>query len=216
LVGLTSVAALAYVGTKVAAKNAPSLTSVRKRDDDGMVRPGDRVILLGSNFVPSGAKQLSDLARIRVKFGAREVVAVPPDPESNSAGDRIFAQVPFDAAVGACDVKVITATGAESNGYALPIVADTPVIAGAAPVPIVPGEPLVITGSFFKRSGSDGAGEATVWFGDIPVLATDTMEGQLSVVPPPSLPAGTTTAVKVWAHGAIAPSAAVVLPVKAT
>lgn len=211
LVGLTSLGAIAYTGAKFAAANAPTITSVTKREGEGRLRPGDEVIIRGANLVPAGAAKEEMVALLRVKFGSSEVAAIPVGlPDGNFARDRLRARIPIDAAPPTVDVVAVTAAGMESNGHTIAIDADVPVITGAASLPVKPGGELVLTGRYFTQAGTDG--RATVSFGGIPRAATSTRANQITVGVPPTV-AGDTVTVEVIADGSTAASESVVLPV---
>jgi hypothetical protein len=213
LVGLTSVAALTYAGTKASMQNAPLITSVAKLDASGAIRPGDQVVVLGANFVPPGADRVDLLLRVRVKFGEREMMVVTDldDTKKVLRSDRIVVRVPEDVPAGSTSVSVITAAGVESDAYPLLIVADEPVITGLRPIPIERGKSLLITGRFFQRPGFTG--EATVMFGDIPVLGQNSRSTRVEVVAP-NVNLGSQVAISVRAFGGLTASEPVTLPVQ--
>ena len=127
LIGLTSLAAITYAGTKASINNAPVVTSVTKLDGVGAVRPGDDVVILGTNFIPPGAQATEFLLRVRVRFNDREMsVLTDPDDKDVLRNDRLVVTVPEDVPAGDTPVTVVTAAGVESDSYPLLIVADVP------------------------------------------------------------------------------------------
>lgn len=212
LVGLTSLAAITYAGTKASINNAPVITSVSKVDGVGAVRPGDDVVLLGTNFIPPGAQATEFLLRVRVRFGGREMsVLTDPDDKNVLRNDRIVVTVPEDVpAEPTTPVTVVTAAGVESDSYPLQVVADVPVISGIADLPVEEGKPLLITGRFFQRPKVGG--QATVMFGNVPILGRDTKDGRVKVDPP--VPTGDTVSISVRARGGLVASDPVVVPAK--
>jgi hypothetical protein len=214
LVGLTSLSAITYAGTKASMNNAPVITSIAKLDGTGAVRPGDQVLLLGANFVPPGADLAHLLVRVRVRFGEHEMSVITQyeqlqNKESVLSSDRIVVRVPEDVPAVSTAVTVVTAAGVESDAYPLLIVPDVPVITGAAKVPVEKGRKLLVTGRFFQRPGIEG--QATVWFDNIPVRGRETKGTRVEATAPHGL--GETVAIKVRAFGGLVDSEPVTLPV---
>ena len=73
LVALTSVSALAYATNKAIARNAPVITAVSKATGAGPIRPGDIVVIRGTNFVPPGAEDDEFLTLVSAKSMASSV-----------------------------------------------------------------------------------------------------------------------------------------------
>ena len=92
LVGLTSVAALTYLGAKVVSNNQPTITnvSITSMPSNGFLHAGDTVKIIGSGFDPAAAKKPGSNSDIEVLFNG---VAAEPDP--NTASDTaLIAKVP--------------------------------------------------------------------------------------------------------------------------
>jgi hypothetical protein len=213
LVGLTGVAALAFTGNKLTAQNAPTITSITKRLGTGGIRPGEEVLVLGSNLIPPGGNRPDLLTRVRVRFGDREIPIVPDSSVSptNLRKDRIIVRVPDDLSEDTVLVSVITAASAQSNTYTLRLVPDVPVITGVAPVPVVPGGALKIIGRFFQRPTGTRR-DAAIMFDDIAATGVGTTDTEVEVaVPIEGL--GKTVAITVRSYGGLKASEPVVLPV---
>lgn len=215
LVGLTSLAALTYTGTKIAERNAPIVTSVTRRNGDGPVRVGDEVVVNGANFLPPGARRDEQQVSLRVRFGKRDVrvvadAAAAINPVTSS---RIVVSVPSDVTPGDVNVSVVTAAGIESGTFPVKIVADKPVVTAVRRLPVVPGARVEVLGRFFTPPG-DRRAKPTVTFDGVPVNILGYDDEHVRVVAPPTL-AGDTTTIAVRSASGLVASDAVDIPVAA-
>jgi hypothetical protein len=213
LVGLTGVSALAYTGNKAVTSNPPAISTITRALGSGPIRPGTTVDIRGANFVPEGASTEEQLANVRVRFGDREVPVIPVpqgDRYVNPTRNLVTVVVPADVPAGTVEVVVVTAADVQSNGYPLAVVVDQPVIVGVRPPVLHVGQPVTISGRFFRSPGQ--AGPATVHFDGVPVAATTT-DHRVTASVPPSVTKGATTVVTVVAAGGSAQSAPLTLHV---
>ncbi|MFC7221173.1 hypothetical protein ACFQLX_23865 [Streptomyces polyrhachis] len=129
LVGLTAVSAGAYLAGKLSEGGRPVIWSVvRAReagDLDAPLRTGDDIEIRGSGFVPPGATTAGQLARTVVRIGGVHV-HVPLVPVTggfdNPADDVLIVPVPAEVEPGRVEIRVVTASGAESVPYTVDIV----------------------------------------------------------------------------------------------
>lgn len=119
---LVLVSAAVYVAGKCAEGGRPVIHSVvRARepgDLDAPLRTGDDMEIRGAGFVPPGAGNPEQLARVVVRVGPVHVhVPLVPVPGgfTNPTDSVLTVPVPVDIAPGPMDVQVITAPGVESN-----------------------------------------------------------------------------------------------------
>lgn len=121
-VALVAVSAATYLAAKCSEGARPVVMSVvRAReagDLDGPVRTGDDIELRGSGFVPPGAGTPDGLARLVVRIGAVHVhVPLIPVPGgfANPTDTVLTVPVPAEVEPGQVEVRVVTASGVESN-----------------------------------------------------------------------------------------------------
>ncbi|MGK5632753.1 hypothetical protein [Streptomyces sp. URMC 123] len=126
---LLVVSALTYLAGKWAEGGRPVVLSVvRARelgDLDGPIRPGDDIEIRGAGFVPPGAQTPDALARMVVRLGAVHVhVPLVPVPGGfvNPTDTALTVPVPAEVEPGRVEVQVVTASGAETNRYAIEVV----------------------------------------------------------------------------------------------
>ncbi|MTE20638.1 hypothetical protein F0L17_16285 [Streptomyces sp. TRM43335] len=126
---LTAVSAVTYLAGKHAEGGRPVVLSVvRAReagDLDAPIRTGDDIEIRGHGFVPPGAQTPDRPARTTVRIGSVHV-HVPLVPVvggfANPADTVLIVPVPVDVEPGRVEVQVITASGAETNRYAIDVV----------------------------------------------------------------------------------------------
>jgi hypothetical protein len=128
IIGLTSLAALAYTGAKAVAANEPVIDSITRARRRGAISPGSLVQINGSNFVPPGGDGRVQRSRVRVRFGEIEEPVVPRsegDTPVNPTDTKLQVRVPMRVPVGD-DVKVVvvTAAGVTSRPYLLKVIDD--------------------------------------------------------------------------------------------
>ncbi|MQY16346.1 hypothetical protein SRB5_65440 [Streptomyces sp. RB5] len=129
LVILVGVSAGAYLAGKLSESGRPTILSVvRAReagDLDAPLRTGDDIEIRGSGFVPPGATTADQLARTVVRIGSVHV-HVPLVPVAGgfaNPGDVVLVvPVPAEVEPGRVEVRVVTASGAESVAYTVDIV----------------------------------------------------------------------------------------------
>ncbi|MDT0434210.1 MULTISPECIES: hypothetical protein [Streptomyces] len=122
------VSAATYVAGKYAEGGRPVVLSVvRSReagDLDGPIRTGDDIEIRGAGFVPPGAQGADRLARMVVRIGTVDV-RVPLVPVtggfSNPRDAVLTVPVPVDVEPGRVEVRVVTAAGVETHGYAIDV-----------------------------------------------------------------------------------------------
>lgn len=125
---LAAVSAVTCLAAKYAEGGRPTVLSVvrvREAGDlDGPIRTGDDIEIRGNGFVPPGALPADRLARTVVRIGAVHV-HVPLVPVAggftNPADSVLIVPVPVEVEPGRTEVQVITASGAESNRYAIDV-----------------------------------------------------------------------------------------------
>ncbi|MEV6110707.1 hypothetical protein AB0M28_39310 [Streptomyces sp. NPDC051940] len=128
LVVLVAVSAGAFLAGKLSENGRPTILSVvRARetgDLDAPLRTGDDVEIRGSGFVPPGATTAGQLARTVVRIGGVHV-SVPLVPVAGgfaNPGDSVLVvPVPAEVEPGRVEVRVVTASGAESAPYTVEI-----------------------------------------------------------------------------------------------
>ncbi|POX40302.1 hypothetical protein C3486_14520 [Streptomyces sp. Ru73] len=126
LVVLAAVSAATYLAGKYAEGGRPVVLSVVRAREigglDGPVRTGDDIEIRGSGFVPPGAQPPHRLAGTVVRIGTVDVhVPLVPVPGgfANPSDSALVVPVPADVEPGRAEVRVITASGAESAAYPL-------------------------------------------------------------------------------------------------
>lgn len=110
LVGLTSIAALTYLGAKVVSSNQPTITnvSITSTPTNGFLHAGDTIKTIGSGFDPAAAKKANSNSDIEVLFNG---VAAKPDAASDTV---LIAKVPpglTGPASGQMSIAVQTSAG---------------------------------------------------------------------------------------------------------
>lgn len=148
LVGLTSAAALTYVGNKATLANAPIITSTVP----SATKPYENLVIRGRNFVPAGSPAVTDdLARgIKVTIGGMPAlviegkdsevrVTVPHDPEAKAGEDKV-------------EIKLMTAAGVEAAPVYFERLDATPVLSGLSVATARPGDTIRLVGRGFRFS----------------------------------------------------------------
>jgi hypothetical protein len=121
-----------FAAAKLAEVRKPVLVSVvRVRTPgelDGPIRQGDEIEIRGLGFVPAGASEPDQLARIVVKLGPIHIhVPLVPDVDGgfmNPTDTSVTVPIPFEVEPGPWTVRVVTASGIETADYPLDIAAD--------------------------------------------------------------------------------------------
>jgi hypothetical protein len=129
VVWISLAAAVLYAAVRLVEARRPVLVSVvRVRPPgglDGPIRQGDDIEIRGLGFVPPAAADPDQLARIVVKLGPIHIhVPLVPGTEggfSNPTDSSITVPVPYDVDPGPWIVRVVTASGLETDDYALDI-----------------------------------------------------------------------------------------------
>lgn len=208
LAALTSAGALVFIGNKAIAHDAPAISTIIRARGSGGVRPGDRIVIKGINFVPPGAGgDLDTLTRLTVRFGEHSVPVVPivegnasTAPEvrkavRNPLPDRIEVDTPLNLKEKeTTEVKIVTAAGAESDVYSLPIVEDKPIIREITPLPLTPSGKVTIRGQFFQPARF--ADSPRVWIDGELIPAASASDTNLTVVAPSQF-SGATVSIQV-------------------
>jgi len=122
-------ASVLYAVVRLLESRQPVLVSVvRVRPPgglDGPVRQGDEIEIRGLGFVPPAASAPDQLARILVKLGPIHIhVPLVPGTEggfSNPTDASVTVPIPYDVEPGPWTVRVVTASGLETDDYALDI-----------------------------------------------------------------------------------------------
>lgn len=125
---LVLVSAAGYLTGKVVEGGRPVILSVVRARELGdlaaPIRTGDDIEIRGSGFLPPGARTPDRLARTVVRIGAVHV-PVPLIPVAggfaNPSDGALIVPVPVDVEPGRVEVRVITAAGAETNGYTIEV-----------------------------------------------------------------------------------------------
>ncbi|MGW1952474.1 hypothetical protein ACWCPI_06865 [Streptomyces sp. NPDC001920] len=128
LAAVVLISAATYLAGKYAEGGRPVILSVvRAReagDLDAPIRTGDDIEIRGAGFVPPGAQTADRLSRMVVRIGAVHV-HVPLVPVaggfSNPTDAVLRVPVPADVEPGRVEVRVVTAAGVETNGYAIDV-----------------------------------------------------------------------------------------------
>ncbi|MFH8568829.1 hypothetical protein [Streptomyces sp. NPDC017993] len=118
----------AYLAGKATAGGRPVILSVVRSRELGdlasPIRTGDDIEIRGTGFVPPGAGTPDRLARTVVRIGTVHV-PVPLIPVAggfaNPTDDVLTVPVPVDVEPGRVEVRVVTAAGAETGGYAIDV-----------------------------------------------------------------------------------------------
>ena len=129
VVWISLAAAVLYAIVRLVESRQPVLVSVvRVRPEgglDGPIRQGDEIEIRGLGFVPPAAAEPDQLARIVVKLGPIHIhVPLVPGPEggfTNPTDTSVTVPVPYDVDPGPWTVRVVTASGLETDDYALDI-----------------------------------------------------------------------------------------------
>jgi len=129
VVWISLIAAVLYAVVRLVESRQPVLVSVvRVRPAgglDGPVRQGDEIEIRGLGFVPPAAGAPDQLARIVVKLGPIHIhVPLVPGAEggfSNPTDYSVTVPIPYDVDPGPWTVRVVTASGLETEDYALDI-----------------------------------------------------------------------------------------------
>ncbi|HET9170613.1 MAG TPA: hypothetical protein VFN97_14325 [Actinospica sp.] len=129
VVWISLAAAVLYAVVRLVEARQPVLVSVvRVRPPgglDGPIRQGDDIEIRGLGFVPPAASAPDQLARIVVKLGPIHIhVPLVPGTEggfSNPTDGSVTVPIPFDVDPGPWTVRVVTASGLETDDYALDI-----------------------------------------------------------------------------------------------
>lgn len=124
-------AAVLYAVVRLVESRQPVLVSVvRVRPAgglDGPIRQGDEIEIRGLGFVPPAAAAPDQLSRIMVKLGPIHIhVPLVPGIEggfSNPTDTSVTVPIPYDVDPGPWTVRVVTASGLETDDYALDIAA---------------------------------------------------------------------------------------------
>lgn len=124
-------AAVLYAAVKLVESRQPVVVSVvRVRPAggiDGPIRQGDEIEIRGLGFVPPAASTPDQLARIVVKLGPVHIhVPLVPGAEggfTNPTDTSITVPIPYDVDPGPWTVRVVTASGLETDDHALDIAA---------------------------------------------------------------------------------------------
>ena len=131
VVWISLASAVLYAVVRLVEARQPVLVSVvRVRPPgglDGPIRQGDDIEIRGLGFVPPAAADPDQLARIVVKLGPIHIhVPLVPGTEggfSNPTDSTVTVPIPFDVDPGPWTVRVVTASGLETDDYALDIAA---------------------------------------------------------------------------------------------
>ena len=124
-------AGVLYAVVRLLESRQPVLVSVvRVRPPgglDGPIRQGDEIEIRGLGFVPPAAAAPDQLARIVVKLGPIHIhVPLVPgtdDGFTNPTDTSVTVPIPYDVDPGPWTVRVVTASGLETDDYALDIAA---------------------------------------------------------------------------------------------
>lgn len=119
LLALTSTSAAAYVLNKSIQQNAPVVTSLTP----SAARPGDRIVVTGSNFAPAGS-----IAPPTVTIGGAQAVVEAPCTDT-----QLSLLVPPGLPATQQMVVITTAARISSAQVSLTVLADKPVITGVRP-----------------------------------------------------------------------------------
>ncbi|MFF9477866.1 hypothetical protein [Streptomyces sp. NPDC014733] len=118
---LVVVSAAGYLAAKCDEGGRPVILSVVRAREPGdlpaPIRPGDDIEIRGTGFVPPGARTPDLLSRIVVRIGTVHVpVPLVPGPGgfASPADAALTVPVPADIDPGPTEIRVITASGAES------------------------------------------------------------------------------------------------------
>ncbi|MEU3709297.1 hypothetical protein [Streptomyces catenulae] len=118
---LVVVSAAGYLAAKCDEGGRPVILSVVRAREPGdlpaPIRPGDDIEIRGTGFVPPGARTPDLLSRIVVRIGTVHVpVPLVPGPGgfTSPADAALTVPVPADIDPGPTEIRVITASGAES------------------------------------------------------------------------------------------------------
>ncbi|MFI9047860.1 hypothetical protein [Streptomyces sp. NPDC053427] len=128
LVVLVLLSGATYLAGKAVTGGRPVILSVVRSRELGdlaaPIRTGDDIEIRGIGFVPPGAGTPDRLARTVVRIGAVHV-PVPLVPVAggfaNPADGVLTVPVPVDVEPGRVDVRVVTAAGVETAGYAIDV-----------------------------------------------------------------------------------------------
>jgi hypothetical protein len=131
VVWISLAAAVLYAVVRLVEARQPVLVSVvRVRPPgglDGPIRQGDEIEIRGLGFVPPTAAVPDQLARIVVKLGPIHIhVPLVPgtdDGFTNPTDTSVTVPIPYDVDPGPWTVRVVTASGLETDDYALDIAA---------------------------------------------------------------------------------------------
>jgi hypothetical protein len=131
VVWISLASAVLYAAVRLVESRQPVLVSVvRVRPPgglDGPIRQGDEIEIRGLGFVPPAAEAPDQLARIVVKLGPIHIhVPLVPGIESgftNPTDNSVTVPIPYDVDPGPWTVRVVTASGLETDDYALDIAA---------------------------------------------------------------------------------------------
>jgi hypothetical protein len=139
LMALSGSSAATYVLNKVTQDTAPMVTSVMP----STARPGDAVVISGTNLVPSGSSQPPT-----VSIGGLSAIVNAP-----ASASRVTAIVPAGVQAGMQDLLVTTAARATTQGRPMQILEDRPVIVALMPPSgVLPGDALIIEGQGFASA----------------------------------------------------------------
>ena len=131
VVWISLAAAVLYAVVRLVEARQPVLVSVvRVRPPgglDGPIRQGDEIEIRGLGFVPPAAAAPDQLARIVVKLGPIHIhVPLVPGTDygfTNPTDTSVTVPIPYDVDPGPWTVRVVTASGLETDDYALDIAA---------------------------------------------------------------------------------------------
>ena len=129
VVWISLAAAVLYAVVRLVESRQPVLVSVvRVRPQgglDGPIRQGDEIEIRGLGFVPPAAAAPDQLARIVVKLGPIHLhVPLVPGIEggfTNPTDSSVTVPIPYDVDPGPWTVRVVTASGLETDDYPLDI-----------------------------------------------------------------------------------------------
>jgi IPT/TIG domain len=187
LLSLTSVSAATYVLNKTIQNNAPVITSVTPLS----ARPGDRITIAGSNFIPDGTTVAPT-----VTIGGRQALV-----EAAATNTTVTAYVPLGLVPPVADLVMTTAAHISTAATPLSILADKPQIIGVSPPRPPAGATVTITGSGFTSPASDSKQVTVLASNQAPAQSTVALDASgletVTYAIPATLASGSTLALQV-------------------
>jgi hypothetical protein len=191
LVGLTGIAAAAYIAKKGVYRDPPILFSVSPPE----AAPGDRVDIYGARLLsppqdPAGGAAPTPT---RVLFGLSPAA---PLSDPTPAEDHLIVEVPPRLQPGPTTVRVVRPPGAESGEFPFEVVDVRPTLIAVRPSRIVLGrdERIEIDGTgFLTADATEGTAKNGVTLDGRPLSVVGAWEAGRVVVALPTDPAGLAT-----------------------